>query len=533
MRTTLKLFKLQIDELYDFFKTKNIKKFIWSIVKYVLLISVLSVVLYYLLLQIFILGFTVNTELISIVLLLTQGISLLFATGNIISTLFLNKNNEFLLSLPASSNQIFYSKIMVIYIQEIIVNSIFTLPLLISFGVLGGFGLGFYLLLPIFMIILPLLPISIASLISIPFMYVLKYLKRHPVVSIILLVGSVCAGIFIYIGILSSFASSFNITNKLIETIREVNSTILSFGGKNWLFLKLGASMIYINQLYWALVYIGIGVITFLGTMLLIKPFYFKTAMSNSETAVASKIKPRRYKKLSPLMSLMKKEFLTVFRSPGYVFQFFIFTLLMPVIVVLYDRLLLMLVVNQVGQMMIAGSHVLIVAVLAMLSNIISASAISREGGTFYLIKIAPINFYVQTTAKLLFNVLFTSAAVIITAIVTFFYLSPIIVIFTTLSVLLVSVGHICLSYDFDLKKPTLDWYDTGEISKINNNTTKSIISGLALALIMGLVIILLSATQLTILPWLVLLILSLAFCAYRLYILVLRVFYQYDKLEM
>ena len=76
--------------------------------------------------------------------------------------------------------------------------------------------------------------------------------------------------------------------------------------------------------------------------------------------------------------SLLKKETLCIFRSPTDIFEYFLFTLLMPFIVFTYDQLLTTITVNQAGINMIAGAHVMVVAILAMLSNIVSASAISR-----------------------------------------------------------------------------------------------------------------------------------------------------------
>ena len=92
-------------------------------------------------------------------------------------------------------------------------------------------------------------------------------------------------------------------------------------------------------------------------------------------------------------------------------------------------------------------------------------------------------------------------------------------------------MGHIFLSFDLDLRHPTLDWYDNGEITKVNKNTTKSIIWGLVLALALGAFIML--TTGLGIWAFVILLVLSMLFCAYKAYILILRVFYQFEKLEV
>ena len=534
MKTFFKLFKFQIDEIYDLFKGRNIKKMLWSAAKYLFLLGVTTLVAYLLLMQVFVLNFAINKQLISIVLLATQCIAFLFATGSIISVLFLNKNNELLLTLPASPNQVYMSKLLVVYIREIVVNTAYTFPLLLTLGIMGKFSAWFFVSLPFVMFLLPVLPLALAAFISIPAMKILKFLKQHVIVASVLLLALVSVLLYFYIAFLSVFATSFNITSKLVETIISVNTSVLNFGNKNWLFLRLAESIMDIKLTYWLFVYLGVGLTCLVGAILLIRPFYFKTAMESNEnvTAKISK-KEKQFKKRTPFWSLVVKEVHTVFRTPGGIFQYFAFTMLMPVIVLLYDRLLLTMVVNQTGHMMIAGSHVLVAAVLAMLSNLVSASAISKEGANFIHIKTMPVDYYTQTLAKVVFNAVLTIGAVLITSVVTFFYLEAKVVIFTTLSVIFAAVAHICLSYDLDLKSPTLDWYDNSEITQINKNTTVSMIWGMFISLVMAAVIFTMTNLAESVIPWLILLLASAAFCVYRVYILILRVSYQYGKVEI
>ena len=56
--------------------------------------------------------------------------------------------------------------------------------------------------------------------------------------------------------------------------------------------------------------------------------------MSNLENSVKPLVKEKAFIKRSPFMSLINKEVIQVFRSPGYMFDYFLFTFLMPFIVV-------------------------------------------------------------------------------------------------------------------------------------------------------------------------------------------------------
>lgn len=528
----LKLFKLQIDEKNNIFKTKSVKKMLFSILKYVFLVTVVTALLYVLLMKIFMLNFKINEELMSIVLLVTQIVVFLFALGNVINTLYLNKNNELLMSLPVTPNQIFISKMLVVYMEEVIINSVFTLPLFLSLGILGSFEWSFFVFMPFFLLIMPLLPIALACLVSIPAMYVLRFFKRHAVVSIVTILALIAGGVWLYSSLLSSIASSMDIANKLMATILSVNKSIATFGANNIPFFQFANGFMHIDQFYWVLVYIGASAVILLGAVLLVKPFFFNIAMKNLEQASA-KVKVKELKPCSPFKSLLKKEFLTVFRNPGSVVNYLLFTLLMPFIVFVYDKLLLTMIVNEVGQAMINGSHLMIVAILAMLSNTMSANAISREGNNFYIMKTTPIDYYTQTLAKLSFNAIFTVGAVIVTGIVTCFYIKIPYVICTTIAVCFASIGHMLYCYDLDLRKPMLDWMDSSEMHKVSGNIGKSILVGFVIAFLMGIFVIALATSNIGIGAFVILIFLTFFYAVYRLYTLILRVSYRYDRIEM
>ncbi|MBE5736748.1 MAG: hypothetical protein E7356_05315 [Clostridiales bacterium] len=530
MSQIFKLFKLQFDEKFDILKTGNKKKMFGSILKYVLIIAVLTFVCYALFLKFVLLGFVINKQLISIILLASQVVSLLFGIGHIIKVLFQNKDNELLMSMPVHPQQVFVSKILLSYIQELIVNACITLPLMISIGLLGGFNVYYYVMLPVLVVLLPILPTATALLMSIPVLYIIKFFQKHSIVSTILILATVVVCVILYSRLLSAFAESFNIVSKQIETVIGINISVSKIGNANAFYLLLAESVIFVKSIYKILIYILTSAVVFVIAYYVVKPFFFKIAMSNLETSTNA-YKEGKYRKRSQFASLLYNECLNVFRSPGIIFEYFLFTILMPFVVVVYDNLLLGLVVNQSGQLMINGAHLLIVAVFATLSNIYSASAISREGANFYILKSTPVGYYTQTAAKIVFNAIFSLGAIVITGIVACFYMHVGVAILTTLICIFLSLGHMFSCFDNDIKAPTLDWYDSGDISKVNSNITRSIVKGLLLAVLVGVVVISLSSSM-GLWAFAVVLVGSLVYCLYKAYVLVLRVSYQYERLE-
>lgn len=532
MHKVFQLCKLQMDNSGGFFKTSSVKKTLLSIFKYLLILGVASLVLSVVFMRITILGFKINPELLTILLFVCQIVTLVFAIGNIINRMYLAKDNEILMTLPVTPNQIFISKVIIIYLKELLISSLIILPIFFALAFNSSLPSSFFASIPILLLLFPILPIVIASFLSIPVMKIQQYFKKHPILSIVVILCAVAGVLYLYMSLIGGFAESFNIVSQQIETVREINGQILHIGASIPIYYLIAQAMFSFSSWYWFAVFIALSALLVVFTILLIKPFYFKIAMTSNERSSVMSRKVKKHKKSSIFSSLIKKEFLTVFRSPGYVFQFFLFTLLMPFIVFIYDKLMLSIAVSQAGQNMIAGSHLLIVGIFAMLSNLISASTISREGATFYISKTIPVNYYSQMFAKLIFNGIFTISALFLTMIVSLFYLDPAQVVAGTIALIFASIGHIALGIEMDIKQPMLNWDQGGEFKSMTATTGKSLISGLLLALGLSLIIFLMAFTSLSVLPWILVILLGLVFCIHRVYILVLRINLQYDKIE-
>ena len=533
MKKVLMLLKLQLDNTSDVLKTASPKTMIPALGKYLVLMVLGTLALSFALSKIFVLGFIINQELLAFVLLLIQLVSLAFAVGRVINTLYLSRDNQMLICLPVTPNQLFTSKILFIYVNEFVVNLTMAIPL---FYVLGSFsrpGVGYYISIIPLLFILPILPIVAAAFLSIPIMAVIKFLKKHTALAIIVMLGLIAAVLWAYVSLIGTIATDFDIAGKQYETVRRINQQILEYGKHVILYFQIAGAMINPSQWYvFPLVIVG-SLAIFGVTILFTRHFFFKTAMSSIENTV-KKVKPVfTLKKQGVITSLFLKEVRCVFRSTTDVFEYFLFTLLMPFIVFSYDKLLMSITVNQAGVNMIAGAHLMVVAILAMLSNISSASAISRDGGNFYMSKIIPINYYKQMFVKFAFNAVFTLGALAVTAIISMTIYPAWQILLGTLAVAIASIGHIAYSIDTDIKDPTVITVGNEESSAVSKSTSKSLVYGLVVGFIMGIVVILMSSSENAVLPYLIIIGASLVFTIYRVYTLVLRINLRYDKIEM
>lgn len=538
MKKVLQLLRLQIDNKTDILKAATPKTMLASLFKviFVLLAATLATSLAFS--RVFIMGFKINTELVSLLLMVTQCISLAFAIGTVINTLYLCRDNEMLVCLPITPNQLFISKLLFIYITEISVNAMISIPLFVSLGRAAYMGMGasYYLSIPLLLLILPIIPIILAAFLSIPLMWIIGFFKKHTVLSIIVIFSLIAVCLWGYVSIIGNVATNFDINNDQLATVNKVDAIIARIGSSIPMYYQIAQAMLNFSRWYFFAILVVLLAAAATVTFIITRYFFFRLAMKNLEKTVKKVRREKKMRRHNHFLSLLIKEILCVFRSTSDVFEYFLFTLLMPFVVYSYDKLLMSITVNQAGNNMIAGAHVMVVAILAMLSNISSASAISRDGGNFYTSKIVPVNYFTQMFAKFTFNAIFTVGAIIVTAVITLMFLPfyPLWqVVFSSVAIAMAAVGHIAYCIDSDIKNPTVNLQGNEESSTVSKTTPKALISGLIIGFILGITVILMSSMENQLIPYLIILGGSFIFMIYRVYTLALRINLSYDKIEM
>ena len=141
-------------------------------------------------------AFTFDKELFTTVIFLTQIISIITCVGSMMDVLYNSKENTMLLAFPCNYNEIFISKIIVFALEEIRKSCFFILPFLLSYGLVSGAGVFYWVQLIPLWIFIVLFPVLFSAIISIPAIFVKKFLGNHPVlfgVLVALLLGGVFA----------------------------------------------------------------------------------------------------------------------------------------------------------------------------------------------------------------------------------------------------------------------------------------------------------------------------------------------------
>ena len=112
-----------------------------------------------------------------------------FEIFNIIKELFQSKDNQIYLKLPITKEQLFMSKMIYLYIRQLIISLVF---LAVTAGVYGlvetDITIFYYVRLVVVAFVIPFLSLIISSFLSIPVSAILGFLKKHKTILLLSLI---------------------------------------------------------------------------------------------------------------------------------------------------------------------------------------------------------------------------------------------------------------------------------------------------------------------------------------------------------
>ena len=107
-------------------------------------------------------------------------LSTITCISSLTKSLYFSRDNLTLLSYPVRANTVFFSKLVVYYILSLIKEAGFILPLFIAYGIAGTFSFGYFLwLIPVYLLICAV-PVAIAGIVSIPWMFLSMFFRKRP-----------------------------------------------------------------------------------------------------------------------------------------------------------------------------------------------------------------------------------------------------------------------------------------------------------------------------------------------------------------
>ena len=442
--------------------------------------------------------------LLTLGLLAGQLLILLFGIYYIISAFYFSRDLEMLIPLPLRPSEVMLSKFTVIMINEYLTVAAVVLPVVITFGVMARWGVGYWVNAILVYLALPIIPLAVVSVLVVAMMRFINVSRKK---DILILVGSIVlivASLALQVGLGRSrgrqadmqavtafFTSPDSLLNrvgsKFPPSIWATKTVAGGFSGEGLANLAL---------------LLGVSIALFVGILVMSEKLFYRGLIGLGETTG----KKRRLTRdeMSRRVSSGRRAGAAVFgrewrimnRTPIFLLNGVLVVIIVPVIFVLMatmgsDRggsgggsdlssiLKTMTSANPLFAILAAALFMTICGSL----NGTSSSTFSREGAQFWISRVIPVAPREQAAAKFLHSYLIAMLGVVTASIVAAIvlhlktaHLAAAAGLALVAGVLLTAVGMI-----IDLARPLLDWTNPQKAIKQNLNVLLAMLADIGI----------------------------------------------------
>jgi ABC-2 type transport system permease protein len=447
--------------------------------------------------------------ILGLLMALTSATIFIFGIFYVLTVFYFSKDIEFLLPLPLNPYEIVGAKFITVVIYEYLTELVLLAPALIVYGIKSGAGILYYIYSVIIFATLPVIPLVLASIITMVIMRFTNIGKHRDALKVI---GGLFA-IFFGLGInvfMQRSAASMSSQEEIIKMLTAGKNSAMGIFTSMFPSSKIAAFSLteavavkgLLNLLLFSLFTIASTAIF----LLISQALYFKGVVGASETyskrrKLSTQEFDRELEESSSIKSYTLKELRILFRTPAYLMNCVIMNFLWPVFFIIP-----MLAQGNLGGILdeiskYANNKSIFGIILAVTfgislfvstSNGITATAISREGQNLYVNKYLPMRYKDQIMAKVLSGIILSySGIVLILVLIEAVAKLPLYMILLMLVISLFGVTFTAFTGIFiDLYSPKLNWDNEQKAVKQNFNTVINMFLGIILAVLLGFLFI-------------------------------------------
>lgn len=406
--------------------------------------------------------------LINAILSAAQLFILFMSLPAMMSTLYAAEDAAFLSALPVRPTAVFFAKLLLVYVGALKIAAILLFPSLLTVSVTyaaagNSMSYAFFPLILLIILAAPMLPIFIVVLFSMPVMWIGSRLKGRATVKtvfsllfyIILMAGYMVLVFFINT---QGMGQNGNIVSdaaldglRLLSDVMYPNAVLVS--------MCLGIDPA-VNFGIFLAIWTGLTAATVLFAML----FYRRISTRRAESRAEEGKGAPSYKRHRLVISLVKKDLITVMRDPSAAMGTFSNIVLAPIVMVVMfffirgdgDRAMS----EFSAEMMMRGIVMLYPVIFLAGTNMVAMTAYSREGESFFIAKALPIPARTSVNAKLLFSLLSAGAAIAVIFVISaaLYRIDIASSLAMVAASLLFCAGSGALHIYFDIKKGNVHW---------------------------------------------------------------------------
>ncbi|WBW97073.1 putative ABC transporter permease subunit [Oceanirhabdus sp. W0125-5] len=241
-----------------------------------------------------------------------------------LNTFYFSMDIESLLYIPLKPWHIISGKFTVVLLYEYLTTAIFYGPIVITYGIKSSAGVVFYIYALIIFLLLPIIPLIIATIIDMIIMRFTNIAKNKDAFRTISSILAILIIVGFNIFIQKSVASS---GDKILEMIAEGDNSLINLAKNIFPSSVLGVNTLVMSQSLHGFInlilFIILTVIVVLFFLFLGELLYFKGVIGISETysrrkRISDKELHKKASQGSKLITYILKELKNLFRVPAY-----------------------------------------------------------------------------------------------------------------------------------------------------------------------------------------------------------------------
>ena len=289
--------KERLDISFKADKKKSLTKIVLYLVAFAAMIAIIAVVFTILgQLSVFAMGI-VPVFFFNVVVYLVVVLDLISVIHKLTNSLYFSQDNQTLLTYPCNNGVIFFSKLAVFYIMDLVKSFVTLVPLFIAYAAVNDFPFFFYPWLVLVFLLLSLVITSVSAVLSLPYKYVLSFFKKYQgiqtIVIIVLAIGASVGVFYLLTLIPKNLQISSQWATVYLPQFRDVTRQIEKYSGPFFYVPALimgymGFQTNSTNPRYLkiitnqtgliALVYLGIITVCIIVAYFVSRPLFFKMA---------------------------------------------------------------------------------------------------------------------------------------------------------------------------------------------------------------------------------------------------------------
>ncbi len=350
--------------------------------------------------------------------------SILYSMVSARKTIFNQKDSTILLSLPISSSDIISSKIIFVYLNQIILEAVIATPILICFGISHGLIARFIVFAILYPFFVSLFTTGMSLLLSVGYQALYKLVKRSAIAQFVIACVLMIALCYVYKLALDMFLMALSdssiggvFSDSFMNWIDNASTYLLPV--RNVCMMVVTSTNIFQN----AAIFLGMTVLSLFIGITVASAAYTKMMRTGDIRLAKVKIDKKPMKMVSPAKALLKKEMDLLFRDDMNMFSYTSLLIMAPFLTyavisslngVIFDDLKFY---AAYFPELVSAINLCVILLFAGVINASASLSISREKKCVQIVKYLPIPVKTQIFCKLAIPFIFSEASFVVSLI--------------------------------------------------------------------------------------------------------------------